>query len=647
MECKGEDHLNILSAERLSKSYSEKTLLNEVSLGINEGEKIGFIGVNGTGKSTLLKIIAGVEHYDSGKIIKGNSIRIEYLPQNPHFEAGITVLEHVFRGDSPVMSLLREYEYTLEEVNKNPGDVSLEKRLVALTQKMDTMDAWTVENEAKSILTRLGVSDFQADVSMLSGGQRKRVAIAGALINPADLLILDEPTNHVDNVTVDWLEKYLDKQKGALIMVTHDRYFLDRVANRIIELDSGKLYSYQANYTKYLEMKAEREELEQSVERKRQSLLRTELEWIRAGAKARSTKQKARIDRFEKLQEQQGTARQGSIEIKAASSRLGKKIIELENIAKSFSGVSLISDFSYILLRDDRIGIIGPNGSGKSTMLKIIAGKLSPDIGKVTTGETVKIGFFSQENDEMDESLRVIEYIKEEAEYITTSDGSSISASQMLERFLFPPSMQWTPVSKLSGGEKRRLSLLRVLMKAPNVLMLDEPTNDLDIQTLTILESYLDEFSGAVIVVSHDRYFLDRIAEKIFAFEGEGSVKQYTGNYSDYIESRQETEIKGSDSSNTTLEKENSNKNYKKDRPLKLTFKEQKEFEQIDQVIADLESELEEINAAMVESSSNFEHLQELLLKKELLEERLNEAVERWAYLNELAEEIEKAKRST
>ncbi|MFZ5987215.1 MAG: ABC-F family ATP-binding cassette domain-containing protein [Bacillota bacterium] len=637
--------MNILSAERISKSYSEKIILGEISFGINEGEKIGLIGINGTGKSTLLKVVAGVEYPDSGRIIKGNSVRIEYLPQNPHFEDGTTVLGQVFKGSSPIMELLREYECTLQKLNEIPGDVEQGKKLTALTQKMDAMDAWTVENEAKSILTRLGIFDFQADVSTLSGGQRKRVAIASALISTADLLILDEPTNHIDNDTIDWLESYLNKQKGALLMVTHDRYFLERVANRIIELDNGKLYSYQANYSKYLEMKAEREELEQSAERKRQSLIRKELEWIRRGAKARSTKQKARIERFEKLQEVQTPESSGSIEMKVGSSRLGKKIIELDNIEKSYPGQDLIKSLSYIFSREDRVGIIGPNGSGKSTLLKIIAGKISPDRGKVTAGETVKIGFFSQENDEMDESLRVIDYIKEEAEFIT-ADGVVISASQMLERFLFPPSVQWTPVSKLSGGEKRRLYLLRILMGAPNVLLLDEPTNDLDIQTLTILESYIDEFPGSVIVVSHDRYFLDRIASKIFSFEGEGVVRQFTGNYSDYREVIRETEAEQEERSRKTVEeKESSSVGIKKDRPLKFTFKEQKEFEQIEDVIAGMERELEEVNEDINRSSSNFERLQELLARKELLEKRLNEAIERWAYLNELAEEISKSKK--
>jgi ABC transport system ATP-binding/permease protein len=647
MECamlnREETELNILSAEKISKSYSEKILLNEISVGISEGEKIGLIGINGTGKSTLLKVLAGVETPDAGRMITGNNVKIEYLSQNPCFEAGLTVLQQVFKGSTPVMQLLREYEETLQKVQQEPGNGQLEKRLVALTQRMDAMDAWTLESEAKNILTRLGIYDFEADVATLSGGQRKRIAMASALISPADLLILDEPTNHIDNDTVDWLESYLGKQKGALLMVTHDRYFLERVANRIIELDQGKLYSYQANYSRFLEMKAEREELQQASDRKRQGLLRKELEWIRRGAQARSTKQKARIDRFEKLQEVQGAAAQGSIEVKTGAARLGRKIIELEHIDKSFSGVEFIHDFSYLLLRDDRIGIIGPNGMGKSTLLKIIAGRLRPDHGRVDTGETVKIGVFAQENDAMDENLRVIEYIREEAEIINTSEGS-ITASQMLERFLFPPNVQWTPVGKLSGGEKRRLYLLRVLMGAPNILLLDEPTNDLDIQTLTILENYLDDFPGAVIVVSHDRYFLDRMVSKLFSFEGKGVIRQFAGNYSDYRESLQAIEESAGKSKSAGTDRERHNEENKKGKTLKMSFKEQKEFEQIDDIVAGLEEEMKEIKAAIHAAASDYERLQELLTRQQQRQEQLDAAVERWTYLNELAEEIQKGK---
>lgn len=637
--------MNVLSAEKISKSYSEKILFNDLSFSINDGEKLGVIGVNGTGKSTLLKVIAGLETTDTGRIIYRNGIKIEYLDQNPNFEDGTTVLEQVFKGNSPVMKLLREYESILHKVSENPEDNWLEKELINLSQRMDSMEAWTIEAEAKSILTKLGIVDFNADVGKLSGGQRKRVAMASTLITPADLLILDEPTNHIDNETVAWLEKYLEKRKGALLMVTHDRYFLDRVANRIVEIDSGKLYSYQANYTKYLEMKAEREEIEEASERKRQGLIRNELKWIRRGAQARSTKQKARIERFEKLVEQQGLTDKENIEIQVGFSRLGRKIIELDNISKSFPGKPLIKDFSYTLLRDDRIGIIGPNGSGKSTLMKIAAGKLETDSGNVEIGETVKIGFFSQENEDMNENLRVIEYIREQAEFLTTTDGT-ISASQMLERFLFSPSMQWTPISKLSGGEKRRLYLLYILMGAPNILMLDEPTNDLDIQTLTILESYLDEFPGAVIVVSHDRYFLDRVVDGIFAFEGNGLITKYVGNYSDYSQYIEESENTAQALSlKPSKDKVGEKAENKRERALRFSYKEQKEFDEIDDVIEKLEQEIKQIDDKMSEATSDFELLQRLVEEKEQLEKSLENAIERWTYLNELAQEIEKSKK--
>ncbi len=656
--------MNILSAEGISKSYSEKKLFNDTWLGIGEGDKIGLIGINGTGKSTLLKVIAGTETPDTGRIIKANNASIGYLEQNPHFEAGSTVLQQVFTGRSPVMSLLREYEYTLKKFQERPGDKQLEEKLPQLLQKMDALNAWAVESEAKNILTRLGIDDFDADVAVLSGGQRKRVAMAGALINPTDLLILDEPTNHIDNDSVDWLEKYLNTRKGALLMVTHDRYFLERVANRIIELDNGKLYSYQANYSKFLEMKAEREELEQASERKRQSLLRSELEWIRRGAQARSTKQKARIERFEKLQETEGPKQEENIEIGVGASRLGRKIIELENIEKAYEDKILIKDFSYILLRDDRIGVVGPNGMGKSTLLRIISGDIKPDMGSVEVGETVKIGFFTQESAEMDLNLRVIEYIRQIAEHIETKKGS-LSASQMLERFLFPPGVQWTPISKLSGGEKRRLYLLSILMGAPNILLLDEPTNDLDIHTLTILENYLDEFPGAVITVSHDRYFLDRVAERIFAFEGNGYINKYAGNYSDYKEAdineagakqQQQSSKKTGNTEDrkavgtaagTAEGQDNASKRDnrgQKERPLKFTFKEQKEYEEIDGRIAEKESELEKIKIEIDQASSDFTLLQELLDKQQKLEQELDYLMERWTYLYELAEKIEKSK---
>ena len=609
--------------------------MDEISFGINDGDKIGLIGINGTGKSTLLKVLAGHETPDKGRILSVKNIKIEYLPQNPCFDKDITVIQHIFEGNSPVLQLVREYESILHRYNSHPEDTQLGKKLLSMTQQMDAMNAWSIEHEAETVLTTLGIFDFDANVKELSGGQKKRVALAGALIHSSDLLILDEPTNHIDNDTVSWLERYLNNRKGALLMVTHDRYFLNRVCNRIIELDNGRLYTYIANYTKYLEMKAEREELEEAGERKRQSLLRRELEWIKRGARARTTKQKARIERFEKLSEEKNDAVDDTISISTGYSRLGKKIIELKGIGKSYSENTVISDFSYNLLRDDRIGIIGPNGSGKSTFLKIIAGKLTPDKGSIAVGGTVKIGFFTQESDEMDETLRVIDYIRNVAEYVTTEDGN-ISASQMLELFLFPPAVQWTPLCRLSGGEKRRLYLLSILMGAPNVLLLDEPTNDLDIKTLTILENYLDSFPGAVLAVSHDRYFIDRIADKLFIFDGQGQIERFDGDYSDYDESIQksiaETQRSASESKTDNI---SGNKSREKQKPLKLTFKEQREFEQIDAVILGLEQEIQDADNKMIEASSDFEQLQRLIARKEDLDQKLNKAMERWVYLNE------------
>lgn len=641
--------MNLLTAENISKSYSEKILLDNISLGINEGDKIGLIGINGAGKSTLLKIIAEVEYPDKGKITKANGIKIEYLPQNPEFESGATVLEQVFKGSSPVMEALREYESTLQMVNANPDDAGYRDKLLKLTSKMENLQAWTIESEAKSILSKLGINDFSAKVDTLSGGQRKRVAMAGALISPVDLLILDEPTNHIDNDTVDWLEKYLNTRKGALLMITHDRYFLDRVSNMIMELDNGKLYSYQANYSKYVELKLERDEQEQASYLKHKNLYRRELEWIRRGAQARSTKQKARIQRFDELSEVSAPTIHGDVNITVGSSRLGRKIIELCDINKGYNDRELIKNFNYIVLRDDRIGIIGPNGSGKSTLLNMISGRLMPDNGRVEIGETVKIGFFAQESEGMRDDQRVIDYIREEAEYLETSEGSA-SASQMLEKFLFPPSVQWTPVSKLSGGEKRRLYLLRILMGAPNVLLLDEPTNDLDIKTLTILEAYLDEFPGVVITVSHDRYFLDRVVDKTFSFEGNGIIRIFEGNYSFYKESLL-INIPNSEIGDNRKEKNDrdiissaNRTENKKERALKFSYKEQKEYEQIDIVIATLEEELEKLEKAINDSSADFVRLQELLSQKESLTNKLNETMERWVYLNELAEAIENSK---
>ncbi|WP_315117331.1 ABC-F family ATP-binding cassette domain-containing protein [uncultured Clostridium sp.] len=632
--------MNLISIENLCKSYSEKELFKNINLGINDGDKIGVIGINGTGKTTLLKIIAGEESIDEGRIIKGNSVKIEYLSQNPYFEAEATVLEQVFRGNSPIMEVIREYEKAIENLD------SSSEYIMELTSKMDASNAWGIESEAKAILMKLGISNFNAKVGSLSGGQRKRIALASALINPCELLILDEPTNHLDNETIDWLEEYLNKRKGALIMVTHDRYFLDRVVNKIAEIDRGNIYTYDGNYESFLEKKMEREEMEQSLEKKRQNILRKELSWIKRGAKARSTKQKARIDRFEKLSEEGIESLDKKVEISVAGSYLGKKVMELKNINKSFHDKKIIKDFNYIVTRNDRIGIVGPNGFGKSTLINIMSNRMKPDGGEVEVGETVKIGLFSQETNHMNEDLRVIEYIKEGGEIITTADGEKISASQMLERFLFTPSMQWTPISKLSGGEKRRLYLLRTLMEGPNVLLLDEPTNDLDIETLTILEDYIDNFQGAVIAVSHDRYFLDRVAEKIFLFEGEGNISQNTGNYSDLKEKINSKEIEKNINNNEeirTAPKEKDSER-RKNKPLKFSYKEQREYEEIDNIISQLEDKLQQLESDINNASTEYDKLQNLLTEKEEAENQLEEKMERWVYLNEIAEKIAEKK---
>lgn len=627
--------MNLLSVENLQKVYGERVLLDKVTFGIDEVDKIALIGVNGTGKSTFLRMLAGQEQPDGGNIVKGNDVRIEFLPQNPVFAAGATVLEQVFRGNLPVMQVLREYEQALVQSGNCPENAAVQQNLIALSGQMDALDAWQLENEAKAILTKLGICHFDAIIDHMSGGQRKRVALAGALIRPADLLILDEPTNHLDHETVEWLEQYLQKRKGALLMVTHDRYFLDRVTNRILELDRGALYSYAGNYSKFLELKAEREELREAGENKRQNLLRNELAWIKRGAQARSTKQKARIERFEQLSAIKPPDKDGKLEITAGTSRLGRKIIELNNIGHRFKDQVIMEDFSYTVLKNDRVGIVGPNGSGKSTLLNIIAGGLLPEKGRVETGQTVRIGYFSQENSGMDDCMRVIDYIKAEANYITAADGSIITAAQMLELFLFPPALQWSPIGKLSGGERRRLYLLKILMSAPNVLLLDEPTNDLDIQTLAVLENYLDEFPGALIIVSHDRYFLDRLVDKIFVFEGQGAIARYNGGYSDYQEcSRLGAEPKEKEQAGSAA------KFKAQHRKPKFTYAEQQEYQQIDEVIAGVERELSQVLAQIELAGSNFELLQELCAAQKTLEDKLEALLERWTYLNELAEQI-------
>lgn len=629
----------LLSAENITKSYSEKKLLYKVNLTINTGDKIGLIGINGTGKSTLLKILAGVEETDEGGVVRGNSVSIEYLPQNPDSDPEARVLEQVFKGNSDVMKLIREYEEAVSSANPPTEKIS------KLAHEMDVMNAWNVESDARSVLTKLGISDFNAKIGNLSGGQKKRIALASALLNPSDLLILDEPTNHLDNGTIDWLEQYLNNRKGGLLMITHDRYFLDRVTNKIIELDGGNLYSYKGNYSYFLEKKLEREEKEEASEKKRHSLLRKELVWIKKGAKARTTKQKARIDRFYELAEKTNDRDVQKLQISVASSRLGKKTIELTHVSKSFDDNKVIDDFTFMLQRNDRVGIIGPNGSGKSTLLNILSGKLKPDSGKIELGETVKIGLYSQEIQHIENNLRVIDYIRESAEYLITSEGNHISASQMLEKFLFPPALQWAPIAKLSGGEKRRLYLLKILMEAPNILLLDEPTNDLDIETLIILEDYLEDFKGAVIVVSHDRYFLDRMAERIFAFERNGKIMQYTGNYSEFIEKSNSSCVNLlEDKVNKATDKNSINQFGTKEKPLKFSFKEQKEYAEIDDIIAEIEDKIKGTTTKIDETCADYHLLQQLLGEKEELEKHLQEKMERWVFLNELADKIPKRK---
>lgn len=596
----------------MSKSYTERMLFQNVSLGINEGDRIGVIGINGTGKSTLLKIIAGLEEPDTGSITKGKKVRIAYLPQTPVFDDKLTVLQNV------VLNQKAEEEYR------------------------------NLEGEANAMLNKLGIMDTGVTPGILSGGQKKRAALVRTLLTPAELLVLDEPTNHLDSEMAEWLEDYLNKYRGAYIMITHDRYFLDKVTNKIIEIDRGSIYTYAANYSKFLELKAEREEMAAATERKAKSLFRIELEWMQRGARARSTKQKAHIQRFEELRDRKVTEADGRVEISSVSSRLGKKTIEISSISKGYGSRTLIRDFSYILLPGDRIGIIGPNGCGKSTLLNILTGKAEPDSGSVDTGTTIKLGYFSQENEYMDESLKVIDYIRDTAEYIQTTEGT-VTASQMCEKFLFTGSMQYSLIAKLSGGEKRRLYLLKVLMEAPNILVLDEPTNDLDIQTLTILEDYLEQFPGIVVTVSHDRYFLDKIASRIFAFE-DGTIRQYEGNYSDYKEAvseRAEDSLKTTQGNPTAPEVSASVATWKqKGNKLKFSYQEQKEYDSIDEVIAGLENEIEEVEKQIEKAATDYTRLNELMMQKGKLVQLLEEKMERWVYLNDLAEQIEAAKNS-
>ena len=615
--------MNLLTAEQLTKAYGERKIFDEADFSIQEGEKIGIIGVNGTGKSTLLKILAGQEECDDGQITMGNNLKIAYLPQTPVFEQGDTVLEAALKGN--------------------------------VSASAD--DRWTREAEAKAMLNELDLTDFDQPVEQLSGGQRKRAALVRVLMSEGDILILDEPTNHLDHEMSQWLENYLLKFRGAIVLVTHDRYFLDRVVTRIVEIDHGKFYSYPGSYSRFVELKAERQNMEIATERKRQSILRTELQWLMRGARARSTKQKAHIQRIEQMQEIQAPdVAEQKVEMSSVASRLGRKTIEAEHISKSYDGKVLFDDFSYIFLKGDRIGIVGRNGCGKSTLLKVLTGNLPPDSGSVDFGSTVKIAYFSQENEALDDRLKAIEYVREGAEYIRTKEGV-VTASAMLERFLFDGEKQWTQISRLSGGEKRRLYLLRLLMEAPNVLILDEPTNDLDIRTLTVLEDYLDEFEGIVITVSHDRYFLDRVVRRIFAFEGGGQVRQYEGGYSDYdaVRTREGRNPEDSDSvdgknSRTgavdgidqaeTGNSEAASKRPPREKKLKLSYKEEREAAVIDDEIAALEEKIQDLEEQISSNASNFVKLNELMAQKAQAEEALEQKMDRWVYLNDLMEQI-------
>lgn len=613
--------MNILTVEHITKAYGERKLFDNAGFYLQEGEKAGIIGINGTGKSTLLKMIAGLEEPDEGKIIRANHAVLSYLPQNPTFEPEETVIAAVVKS-AVEAKLQKEQDLTHEE----------EAQLAA---------------EAKTMLTKLGVNDFERRCGELSGGQRKRLALVAVLLSPADILVLDEPTNHLDNEMSDWLEEILKKRRSAIIMITHDRYFLDSVSNRIVEIDKGQIYSYSTNYSGFLELKAQREEMEEASQRKRDAILRVELEWVKRGARARSTKQKARLERYEELKNTAAPIKDGVVELSSVASRLGRTTVELENISKAYGDNVLIRDFSYIFLKNDRVGFIGKNGCGKSTLMKIIMGMEQPDAGTVTIGQTVKLGYYAQEigNEIMNPGQRVIDYIRDTAEYIETNEGR-ITATRMLEKFLFAGEEQYGLLGKLSGGEKRRLYLCKVLMEAPNVLILDEPTNDMDITTLRILENYLDEFPGIVVVVSHDRYFLDRTVRRIFSFEEDGTLKQSEGGYTDYVNRKREAlEGEADDSTNSksvTAEKtDRNNWNAGRKKKLKFTYQEQKDYETIEGDIASLEQKIEFLETEMPKHSRDFVKLNELMQEKEKCEKLLEEKMERWMYLEDLAARIE------
>ncbi len=619
----------LMAIEGISKSYLEKKLIQDVTFGINDGDKIGLIGVNGTGKSTLLKLLAGLENPDTGSIVRTKNLKVAYLPQDPIFNQEGLVLEEVFQGDWPQMQVLRDYNKALNERDN-------QEKLISLSQKMDQLSAWDLESKAKIILNTLGISNYNEKIKHLSGGQKKRVALARALIQPSDLLILDEPTNHLDNETIQWLEDFLKDRKGASIMVTHDRYFLDRVSNLILELDKGDLFTYKGNYSYYIERKLDREDSLRAFERKRKSLYKKELAWMMQGAKARSTKQKARIQRFDNLKEGAINLSKDKLDISVAGRRLGKKIISLNNIAKAYDNKILFKDFSYTLLKDDRIGVLGKNGTGKTSLLKIISGDLEVDSGSIEYGETVKIGFYKQEMPQVDDNIRAIDYIKAGGELIKTDEDILISASDMMERFMIPSENQYSPLKKLSGGERRRLYLLRVLMEAPNVLLMDEPTNDLDIETLQILEDYIESFKGPVIIVSHDRYMLNKVSEKVFVFE-DFRINEYTGNYDFFIESKNAQ--KAIQVKEKSLPSQDTRARGRKEK-LKFSFNEEREWESIEEDINNLEAKILQFEESLTKEASDYQKLELIIKDKEKAEKDLEEKLNRWIYLQDKAEKI-------
>lgn len=629
------------------KDFGTKELLRDASFSLNEGDKVGLIGTNGSGKSTLLKMIAGLEPIDRGELWINSGARIVYLPQQPDLDESRTVLEQVFADSGEQMVLVQQYEALSHQLAHAQGDTqTLMAQLSSVSQRIDTLGAWELETNAKVILSKLGIEDFDARIGNLSGGYRKRIALATALLSDPDVLLMDEPTNHLDALSVEWLQSYLNRFRGALLLITHDRYFLDRVTNRILEIDRGDLYAYTGNYAYYLEKKAEAEESAASTRHKHAGVLRRELEWLKRGPKARSTKQKARIDRIREMQSQEFKPTQGTVEIATAGRRIGKKVIELTNLCKAYGDRTLIQNFTYTFNPEDRVGIIGSNGAGKSTLMDIITGRVQPDSGTVEIGSTIHIGYFDQHSDDLtlNENQRVIDYLKDVAELVKTADGSVITASQMLERFLFPPNQQYAPIHKLSGGERRRLFLLRVLMRAPNVLILDEPTNDLDVQTLAVLEEYLEDFNGCVIVVSHDRYFLDRTVETIFAFEAGGHLRQYPGNYSVYLDYKTaEEEAAEPQRSGATAQREDRALGQGEGvRPTKvqvakkLSFKEKREYELLEIQIPEMETEKEALEKQLYSNPpGGFAEMQQLTERLAAISQAIDTATERWLELAE------------